>query len=115
MAKKTLQELLAEMKVAADESEKKANELANPILKSIHKRADALSKVFDDLNLTDKATYDALKKIVDSETRKNIAIANVVKRLEALGAVGKKVAASISGLTGAGALAVVGEALGKRK
>lgn len=116
MAKKlTLAEKKELIAAAGKESAAIADQVADPLLASIIDRADDLGKIFRDLKLNDAATYEKLVRIVNEETRKNIAIANIAKRVEALGQAGAKIATGISKLTGAGALAALGSALGKKK
>ncbi|HEX9794038.1 MAG TPA: hypothetical protein VGC54_08650 [Planctomycetota bacterium] len=112
---KTRAEKMAEIEAGIEAAKDDADKLADPMLNSISNQADELRGIFDELKLTDEATYEAIKKIVNSETSKNIAIANIAARVQELGAAGASAATAIAGMTGAGALAALGSVLGKRK
>jgi len=115
MPEKTLQELMEEMTANLDKAKTHADKLANPLLNAINEQADELTAIFTDLKLTDPETYEKLKNIVNAETRRNLAIANICEKLKALGKKGAQLATKIGNLSGAGALATLGKALGKRK
>lgn len=70
-----------------------------------------MEKIFDELKLTDQATYDELIEIVEDATANNESIANVVDRVKALGKAGKKLAGSIASVAGGGSLGVLRTAL----
>lgn len=75
-------------------------------LDKVTQQATDMEKIFDELKLTDQATYDELIKVVEDATEKNESVASVVDRLKALGKAGKKLAGSITSVASAGALDV---------
>jgi len=94
----------AEMDKARAKARAQADDAVKDDLDQITAQADQLRGIFDDLKLTDPATYDELIKIVDDATAKNESIASVVDRLKALGAVGTKLAGSITNVASGAAL-----------
>ena len=115
MTKKTLAEKKNLIADAAKVSKEVADKVTDPLLHELIDQADELTKIFRKLKITDPDTYKTLVRIVNEETRKNIAIGNIVTRLKALGKAGIKLAGNVSQLTGTGALAALGSALGKKK
>jgi predicted HAD superfamily phosphohydrolase len=99
---------------AADaEAAAEADDVVKDDLDQITAQADQLRDIFDELKMTDPATYDELIKIVDDATAKNESVASVVDRLKALGAAGKKLAGSIANVASGAALNVTsGGAIG---
>lgn len=92
----------------------KADRATEDELSAILEKADDLEGIFNELKLSDQATYDELITIVENATEKNEAIAAVVDRLKALGETGKKLAATVGDVAGAGALKMVLKALRER-
>ncbi len=80
-------------------------------LDAIIQQAAQLEQIFDDLKLSDQATYDSLTEIVRGATDRNEAIATVIDRIRVLGAVGQELAEKIGDITSGGALAVLRGAL----
>ena len=84
------------MQKASNDAEKKADKAADPELQKITAEADQLRTIFDELKLTDKATYDQLVRVVDEATQKNESIAGVITRLKALGSAAATAALLVS-------------------
>ena len=98
---------------AADAAKKEANAATDDELNEIQGQAAQLQGIFDDLKLTDKATYDQLINIVEEATQRNESIAAVIDRVKALGAAGMKLAETIGNLSSGGALTVLRQALNR--
>lgn len=81
-------------------------------LDKVTQQVAEMEKIFDELKLTDQATYDELIEIVEDATAKNESIANVVDRVKALGKAGKKLAGSITSVASGGSLGILRTALG---
>jgi len=73
-------------------------------LDEVTQQASNMEEIFDELKLTDQATYDELIKIVEDATSKNQSVASVVDRLKDLGKAGKKLAGSITRVASESAL-----------
>jgi hypothetical protein len=80
-------------------------------LDKIDQQASELAGIFDDLKLTDQATYDALVAIVEDATEKNLSIASVIDNVKALGAAGTKLAGKLGDLSSGGAMQLVANAI----
>ena len=103
----------ARLAKARAKAKAQADGVVNGDLDQITAQADQLRGIFDDLKLSDPATYDELIKIVDEATAKNESIASVVDRVKALGAAGTKLAGSITNVASGAALNVAsGGAMG---
>ena len=96
---------------AATVARKEADGATDDELKEIQGQAALLRGIFDDLELTDKATYDQLIKIVEEATRRNESIASVIDRLKAPGTAGTRLAATIGNISSGGALTVLRQTL----
>lgn len=82
-------------------------------LDDITQQAADMEKIFDELKLTDQATYDELIKIVEDATMKNESLASVVDRVKALGTAGATLAGQIVNIaSGGGGLQAIRNALG---
>ena len=81
------------------------------MLDAITQQAAQLEQIFDDLKLTDQATYDSLAEIVRDATDRNESIATVIDRIRVLSAVGQELAERIGDITSGGALAALRGAL----
>ena len=101
-----------ELEDILNRSKAKADAAADPQLEAILGEADRLTKVFDDLKLTDPATYDSLKQIVQEATNRHESVASVIDRVKALGQAGQGLATRIAGLSSGGGLAALRGALG---
>ena len=88
-----------------------ADEAVGDELDAIIQVAARLERIFDDLELGDRETYDSLTAIVREATDKNESIAAIIERVKALGAAGEELATKIADITSAGALAAVRRAL----
>ena len=98
---------------ASKTAEAAADAAVGDKLDKITQQATDMEKIFDDLKLTDQATYDELVKIVEDATKKNESLASVVDRLKALSAADGKLAGQIGGIaSGGGGLQAVRAALG---
>jgi hypothetical protein len=103
----------ARLAKARAKAKAQADGVVNDDLDQITAQADQLQGIFDDLKLTDPATYDELVKIVDEANANNESIASVVDRVKALGAAGTKLASSITNVASGAALNVAsGGAMG---
>lgn len=90
-----------------ENAKKVADEQTDKDLKAILENVDDLEGIFNELKLTDQATYDQLITIVEKATERNESIATVVDRLKALGEAGIKLAATVGNVTGPGTLKAV--------
>ena len=70
--------------------------------------------IFDDLKLTDRATYDQLISIVEEATQRNKSIAAVIDRVKALGTAGMNLAETVGNISSGGALTVLRQALNRK-
>jgi len=103
----------ARLAKARAKAKAQADGVVNDDLDQITAQADQLQGIFNDLKLTDPATYDELVKIVDEANANNESIASVVDRVKALGAAGTKLASSITNVASGAALNVAsGGAMG---
>jgi hypothetical protein len=100
-----------DFKEARKRAREAADEAVGDKLDAILQVADQLEDIFDELELSDKDTYDGLTEIVRDATEKNESIAAVIERVKALGEVGQELAVKITEITSAGALAAVRGAL----
>ena len=98
---------------ASKEAAAKADKLVEPQLTEFTDQADELTRIFTDLKLNDRDTYDGLIKIVAEATERNESIGAVIERVKALGKASAGLLAGLSSLTGAGAVAGLGNALKK--
>ena len=101
----------AKIDAADEKAAKKADDAVKGELDAITAQATELESIFDNLKLTDRETYDKLVEIVENATRKNESIASIVKRVEGLGDVGKRLARSIGNLSTGGALSLLEKTL----
>jgi len=98
---------------AREKARKAADAAVGGRLDEITQQAKDLEKIFDDLKLTDRETYDELIRIVEDATNRNESVASVVERVKALGAAGATLAGQIAGIaSGGGGLKAVRSALG---
>ncbi len=95
----------------ADRAKAAADAATQAELDKIKAEANNLAAIFDELKLTDEATYKQLIAVVDDATHRNESLANVITRLKSLGEAGKKLFDTVGNLSTGGALKAVRAAL----
>ncbi len=100
-----------DMEKAADAAAKTADEVTASEFEDLSNETAQLQGIFDELKLTDEATYNQLIEIVNEATRKNEAIGSVIERVKSLGAAGKGLLETIGNLSSGGGLAALRTAL----
>ena len=101
----------AEMERASEQARRNADEATDAQLAEGNEQADKLAATFRDLKLSDRASYDAIARVVEESTARNEAIGEVVTRLKALGDASLEIVNRIQTLSPAGALKALSKAL----
>jgi hypothetical protein len=97
---------------AREAAKKAGDDAVGDQLDAIMQVADEFEEIFDDLKLTDRATYDSLIEVVQDATSKNESIASVIDRVKALGDAGSALASKVGDITSRGSLAALRGSLG---
>ena len=96
---------------AREEARTAADAAVGDRLDAITQQAAQLEEIFDDLKLTDRATYDRLIQVVQDATARNESIASVIDRIKAFSAAGLNLAGKIGDIASGGTLATLRTAL----